>query len=439
MWYLSSYFRKDTNIDVIPHISMANKSSWNMPQDPTKDYDVPPDCPKENAYVLMSNSNKNDNEQEERSKLPSNPTVLPHSFDLISANNSAIQPDHKKHFYEVKRSTMPLPHTPLESSFHNLLISSSSTIQLPADSQDTEENVYYECDEHSSSLSVDFESPNSKSLQKESLMLTHTKSKRHTQKFTPAQGNKPSDISKGCAIEQLDFESAMTAKVESPYIEMFATSDGLIDDDEIYEWCGVEQSQKLSSIATIATTSRSGVSKSVGHSSTHRISQLSDRDNKVHRYIGIDHKGASRRGKTYNDTKPGLQHVDSTSSSIIHMYKVNNPSKKRDSHVYAYDYVHHSYVQMCKHRRRCIGVPPQGIKRAGYQPSIHVNTNPVKEHNTYVNFKFTESYSIPLPPRKSPKMPTPKQDTNHKPPMPPRNIPRPGCYLSAPSAVAKVI
>ena len=423
-------FRNDINVDIVPHISMANKSSWSMPhlQDPTKDYDVPPDSLKENAYVLTDNIKASFKNQEKRRKLPSSPTVLSHGFE----NNSAIPPDHKEFFCKPIRSTMPLPHTPLESSLHNLVKSGSSTTQLPADSQDTEENIYYECDEH-------FSSPSGCKIDFESLTLTHSKSKRHTQKYTPVQGSRSSGKSKGCAIEEIHFKATMTTKVELPYIEMFAASNGTIDDDDCYEWCGIQQLQKPSPIATVATTTRPGVFESRGHSSIHRISQLHDKDTKGRRSIGIDHKGALRREKTYSDARPELRHVDSTASSIIHMHKVNNPSKKRDSHVYAYDYVHHSYVQMCRHRRRCIGVPPQGIKRTGYRPSIHVNTNPITEHNTYVNFKFTENYSISLPPRGSPKMPAPQQPTDYRPPMPPRSIPRPGCFLSAPSAVPKVI
>ena len=120
---------------------MVNKSTWRIPQDPTKGYDVQADFFRENKYVSTDNlgeSFKNDGEHEERDEVSSNPTV--HSFDLESASNSAIQPGYKEHSHKSRRSIKSLPHAHTKSSLHCLAISGPSTVQTPADSQDTEES-----------------------------------------------------------------------------------------------------------------------------------------------------------------------------------------------------------------------------------------------------------------------------------------------------------
>ena len=450
----------DINIDVVPHISMANKSSWSMPQDPTRDCDVPPDPLRTSTPPDSSDdSSESDNEQ-----IPSNPTVL---HDLPSASNSIMQPHHKEHF--STRSRIPLPHTPLENSLHNLVISGS---QLPADGQVTEESIhnYEQIDEQLSSSGghkkINFGLPDIENPQKKSLALTHTKSKTAAQKDNQdsLQGDKfsdesegyviekidfkhpvtskmdkLSDESEGYVIEQIEFEHPVTSKIRSPYLKIFATSDGTVSDDdddrsEYYEWCEVKQLQ-------IAATTRSGAF--VAHSGIHQISQLYDRDIMARQCMDTSHTVALTGERTYSDsTGPTtkikqsniseLRRIDSTTSDYIRMHKANNPTIKGDSHVYMYDYVHHSCVQMCKHRRQCTGIPPRKSKHTECRPSIPIN---IKKHKSYANFEIIENHTIFLPPRGNHNRPTPKRHTNYKPPMPPRNIPRPGCYLSAPSAV----
>ena len=93
-------------------------------------------------YVSTDNlgaSFKNDSEHTERDELelPSNPTVIPHSL-----SDSVVQTGHKEHFCQSRNSLKTIPHmrTTLESSLHGLAISGPSTVQTPADSQDTEES-----------------------------------------------------------------------------------------------------------------------------------------------------------------------------------------------------------------------------------------------------------------------------------------------------------
>ena len=458
----------DINIVIVPHISMANKSSWSMPQDPTGDYDVPPHSLR--TSTLAGNSDdtfESDNELAVNNEMPSNSAVL---HDLTSASNSVVQPDAKENAYKSKRPRMSLPQTPLENSLHNLVVSGS---QLPAYSQDTEENIhdYEQIDEQLSSpggcKKISYALPDIQNPQKKSSALTHTKNKAAEQKdkHDHVQGDKRSD-EEGYVIEQIDFKPPVTRKMDQPsdesegyvieqidfrvwssYLKIFATRNGTISDDdddrsEYYEWCEIQQLQKLSPMVPVAATTRSG--DFVGCSSVHQISQLYDADTMACQCTDASHSVALSGERTYSDTTSPtteikqsniseLRRVDSTTSDYIRMHKASNLTIKGNSHVYTYDHTHHSCVQMCKHRRQCTSIPPRRIEHTKCLPSFPVNT---KTHKTYANFEIIENHTISLLPHAKHNRPTPKRCTNYKPPMPPRNIPRPGCYLSAPSAVA---
>ena len=441
--------KDNINIDIIPHVSMANRSSWNIPRNPIGDYDVPPDALRESTHTYNSDDSfDSDNELEVKNETSSNPVVLhdsKHNFDLLPLSNSAVQPDRKEHIYKSKRSRMPSPNTPLESSLHNSVTSG------PANGHITDEDIhdYEEMDEQLSSLGrhkkVDFGSAAIENPQKKSSAFSHPRSKKATQKDIRDNmlGDQLSDESEGYVIEQIDFKlPVLTDKMHSSYLKLFATSNGTVKDDddrsEYYEWCEVKQLQKLSPVAPVATATTSCRSDAFAEcSSVHEISQLHDRTIKASQCM------ASTGERTYDDTRRStteikqsnistLQRVDSTISDYVHMYRASNPVTKKDSDTFTYDYVHHLSVQTCKHRRQYNGLPPRNIKRTECQPLIYIN---MKEHKTYVNFEIIENHTISLPPRGNCGRPMPKQRTNHKPQMPPRTIPRPGCYLSAPSAV----
>ena len=458
---------------------MANKSSWNMSQDPTEDYVVPPDSLRESTYSFTANS-------DDSSEMTSNPEFLhasKHSFkDMLPASDNAVHPGNEEHFNQPKKLRIPLPHTPLESSLHNLVISGPPTTQPPADSQVTEEDIhdYEEMDEHLSTLEefirkkADFGLPKNENPL---LAFTHPKSKQATQKDTqdnvqgdqlsdesegyvieqinfksPVTGkkDKSSDESEGYVIEQIDFELPVNGKGKSPFLKVTATSNEAnynARSSEYYEWCEVTQLQKPSPTPPVTTAIKLGAF--VGNSSVHQISQLQDRGTKTHQSMDTNLTAALTGEKKYKEARnhvtetkkydiQKLECIDSSTSNYVHLYKVNNPAMKGDSHVYTYDYVHHSFVQMCKHRKRCTGVPPRTVKRTGYQPSTYAGVNSIKEHKPYVNFEIIENHSIILPPRRNHRKPTPKRCANCKPPMPSRNIPRQGCYLSAPSALPKM-
>ena len=430
---------------------MANKSSWSIPQNPTKDYDVPPDSLRESAYIPTDNSDEeNDNGLEEKSEmLLPNPKVLhdsKHSFkDVLPASINVVHPDDEQHLYKPRRSRMPLPHTPLERSLHNLVIPDSSTAQLPADGQCTDENIhdYEQTDGNLYSM---------EECKKTDLGLPNPKSNRATWKDTQnyMQGDDQlSDETDGYVIEQIDFEPPLNGRKQSSYLKVTGADNESICDDrsEYYDWCEVKQLQKLSPIPPVAAANRSGAR--VGCSS---IRQLYNRDVIPHHCMDISHTEALTRERTWNEARSltteieqsniaDLRCADSTISNYVCMYKKSNPKLKRDSHMYTYDYVRQPFVQLCKHRRRCTGVPPRRVKRTECQTSIRVNEkeNPFKEQKTCGNFKITENHSISLPPRKNHNKPIPKRRSNYKPAMPARNIPRPGCYLSAPSALPKII
>ena len=130
------------------------------------------------------------------------------------------------------------------------------------------------------------------------------------------------------------------------------------------------------------------------------------------------------------------KHLDSDMSSYIFMHKATCSSSSNKSPLYTYDYVDHFYMQML--RRRCSGVPPRNVKRVGYKPSIDISTysNAIKSHNaTYVNCsninRQLQHGTTLLPPRQ---LHTNDEKSDAMLIPPPRNIPRPGCYLSAPPA-----
>ena len=495
--------KDDTNIDIIPHISMANKS-WSMSQDPTEDYDVPPDSLRESTYIPTDDSFDSDDELNR--DMPLNKEIVHASEDTLSTNDSIVPPENGEGSNMPRRFTMPPPHTVLENMLSSLEISDSSavpqlangssnparelehafdslsatssadsnklfrrslTLPLPltplesslvasssadADGQVTEEDTqdYEQMNELSSSSDgyekIDYEPPDIQNPQEQPLPFTHTTRYNAVQKDTQddVQGNEETE---GYIIEQIDFGHPVTDKMQSTQL---ASNAVVKDNDELeyYEWCEVKRLLKPV-LVTSAAAATAKLNASVQFSSMHNINNSHDGNTMASQSMDdYDDTMTLTEKCTYDDTRspttamadiPEMRQISSTTSNYVCMYRVNGPSLKRDSDIYAYDYVYHSYIQMCRRRKRNTGVPPRSIKRSGYQPPIYVNINTTKEHETYVNFRTTERHTISLPPRRNHNKPTPTRRANCKPPMPPRNIPRPGCYLSAPSAVPKTI
>ena len=451
--------------------------------------------PAENCYILMNqlkdstyiptdksddDSFENGNREEKKSDATLKPEdtqdhEIEHTYDLLYVTDgTTMQPqlsDSEEHFSKQKRSTMPLPRTPLEIS---LLFDSPSIYPVPANSEVGKTN-FQQLDELPSSdvyEQIDFGSPDIENPQEKSLVLTHTEGNKlkgsqdrveegeildesegyviehidfgHSVTGKDTQDNvevdKPLDESQGYVIEQIDFGHPVTDKMQSPYLELTGTSNAIVEDDnepKYYECC----EQDSLPIAPVAATAKSVAS--VQHSSAHQISKLHDKNTRsMETDDTIALNGESTCNVARNPTAeieqsiiPEFQRIDSNTSKYIYMQRANDPSPKRDSHIYTYDYVCQSYIQKCKHRRRRTSVPPRWVKRTEFQTSIYTNINLLKEHRACNSFTVTEKHTISLPPRGNPKTSTPQQPTNYKPPMPPRNIPRPGCYLSAPSAV----
>lgn len=239
-------------------------------------------------------------------------------------------------------------------------------------------------------------------------------------------------------IENIDFSHPVSDKTQAnpQYLDLVSE----LSDKRNKKAIEHDDSDHYTSIATI----KSGAYAA----STHQITQLHDRDTTTSRSIEFDDTPALTEESTHDDKKslpsetkqsdyyniPELRRIHSTTDSYVYMHKVKLPTLKRNSDVYTYDYIYHSYIEMCRHRKRCSGVPPRNIKRIGYQPSTDVQ-------ETYVNFRIIETHAITsLPQREDHKRPIPKKRTIRKhpirkPPLPPRNIPRPGCYLTAPRAI----
>ena len=121
-----------------------------------------------------------------------------------------------------------------------------------------------------------------------------------------------------------------------------------------------------------------------------------------------------------------LKCLDPDLGSYIFMHKAGT-----DSQAYAYDYIYHSYIKTYRCKLHQSGVPPRKVKREGYTPIVTAMA-----HVSYINIESLKLQTTPLlPPRNNNSKPH-EQQSNLKLVMPPRNISRPGCYLSAPSAVA---
>ena len=90
----------DINIDVIPHISMANKS-WSVIQDPAEDHCNLLDVLTESTCIstdISDESPDNGNGEENKSEAASNPEVVhdleEHTYDLLYENDrTTMQPE----------------------------------------------------------------------------------------------------------------------------------------------------------------------------------------------------------------------------------------------------------------------------------------------------------------------------------------------------------
>ena len=325
---------------------------------------------------------------------------------------------------------MPLPLTPLENALLNN--SDSTTVPIYAKSDIAKRDIQGEMqmDELSSSPDayekIDFRSP---SPQDELLVPTDAKSNLTVANINTnaVQKDELSNELDGYVIENIEFEPSVKylsvgkMAVAGDKLEAVTTD----DQSEYYDFVQVQE------ILATATKSEAFAKPF----SAHQISRLHDRGKHSGDTVTLTEQNTYDNTRSLNtenkqSDRPVLRRVN---SSYVHMYKAK--SMKSDSDVYTYEYSHHPYVQMCKRGIKCTGVPPRSIKRIGYQPTIHTNTDIIKEQDTYVNFSIIEKRNIFFPPRnKNCTKPMPKRRATFKPPLPPRNIPRPGCFLSAPSA-----
>ena len=381
----------DINLDIIPHITMANKSRpfSMLERRPTKDYEEPPDTLRRDTYMSGDYSDdsydETDDEFEKNSKILSNP----------------------------KNATkMVLTSSPLESSVNHSVTSDPPTVTPPSDGVVTEKMA------------------DTMTVQKD------------IQDHAPDDKGLSSDDTEQYINGHIDFERLKPVKdnykvqEKSPYLEIISAGNEAVtsydnDKSEYYElW---EVRKLVTAHGPDAATVKSDAS--VNHSST---TQLHHRDTKT---VDANLSAMLSEQSLYDDKiseqkcLAKLRSIDSTSSNYVRMYTANHPGSKRNSDTY--DYACHSYVEMRRYHRRCTGVPPRRVTRIGYQPPIFSNTTHVKENeNTYVNFRIIKPHVTLLPPREKCKKSTGvKECSNFQPQMPPRNVPRPRCYLSGPLAI----
>lgn len=116
----------------------------------------------------------------------------------------------------------------------------------------------------------------------------------------------------------------------------------------------------------------------------------------------------------------------------VFMHKATCSSLKNSS----YDYIDQLYIELFKRKKHGIGVPPRNVKRTDYKPSTNISvcSNAMKPHVSYVNCSNLRQYGTTmLPPRQ---LQCHGDDLDATTPVtPPRNVPRPGCYLSGQPAI----
>ena len=133
-------------------------------------------------------------------------------------------------------------------------------------------------------------------------------------------------------------------------------------------------------------------------------------------------------------------------STVSEQYKSSKPdsfmrrmSARNGSQIHTYDYIDRLYLKRLRLKKHCSGVPPRKVKREGYKPLVGISacSNATKTHHaTYVNcsnIQRRQYGTTLLPPRQGHTDSMDKTDLTPK--APPRSIPRPGHYLSSPSAV----
>ena len=93
---------------------MANKSSFSISQNPTKEYNEQPDSLGESTCIPKDNSNnsfESNNQQEERSEISSCPKIhhnSEHNIDLLPVNSNAVRPDSEEYCSNVCYTKTPL-------------------------------------------------------------------------------------------------------------------------------------------------------------------------------------------------------------------------------------------------------------------------------------------------------------------------------------------
>ena len=358
--------------------------------------------------------------------LPPIPLDAKKSFDKLSRSTTPTplnctisnEPSFEQSSYKLDRSTMPLPPTPLDAkkSFDKL---SRSTTPTPLN-----------CTISNESKEKSFEQSSYK-LDRSTMPLPPTPLDaekgfdRHSRSTTPTPLNRTtSNESKEKSFEQSSYKLDRSTMPLPPIpLDAVASNDSKEQSspDKLDVPLNVTINERLLPVAngeTVVCLDKDYVISDYEFYSMQKQQNKSDGSN-VPMYLE-------------------LQSLDADLGNYVIMHKIKDRKLKKPS--YAYDYVYYPYIEMFRRKLRQSGVPPRRVKREGYTALASVNTNTEEKHVIYVNIKRSQDTTLFLPPRGNDALGIPtvspeEQHSHLEAVVPPRNLPRNGCYLSAPSAI----
>ena len=398
------------------------------------------------AVIIQQNSDKLD-----RSSMPLPPTPL----DAVTSTNSGqggIQQSSEK----LDRSLMPLPPTPLDAVIiqQNSDKLDRSSMPLPPTPLDAVSTGNLKNDLPTSpSAPVEVEA--NTLANKDKNISNGTTDDAHVEEYSSSSDGYE-------RIDFLDFPEkqwspfpSTTNDTAATDVAPITTTDGgsrSTTDTEINSNKQADMDQITASATSTSTNDLPSSTLEVIPASATKLLPTADTDAaKDHEttdcldkdYVISDYEFYSmkkQRPTTYSNADVPvyleLKCLNPDLGNYILMHKVDSPNSTRALQTYAYDYVYHSYIKMCRRKLRQSGVPPRRVKREGYTPSVSVDSN-VIEYVSYVNVTRSHDTNL-LPPRSNDvniSSAFPEEQSDLHPVMPPRNISRNGCYLSAPSAI----
>lgn len=237
--------------------------------------------------------------------------------------------------------------------------------------------------------------------------------------------------SKAAMNEESLYATYLSATTDAEIVSLLDDNkDYVISDHEFFE--GLKQTQQASD--DYLTILSPDLVLSSMHADYAEIQDVKQQDCQEEN----EDKGPTQVEATIDDQCTASKHcevskLDSVMSDYIYMHKATYSPLMKGSQAYTYDYIDELYIEMLRHKnhRTSTGVPPRNVKRTGHKPSVDISTcsNAKNTHNINHNNLIKQYGRTMLPPRQCH-----ATDLERSNVTPPRNIPRPGYYLSAPPA-----